>query len=121
MELVRNRSFTLSSGDIKQSRLFQGLVLAALPFNIYTYHDFQRVCLYKRSSIVALFWKLGPKVDFKSRHNYTFNISPDWEVEIFGKNPFFLLFVFSKISGVLSVKSKTVKEKVFHDDFLNQD
>ena len=43
MELVRNRSFTLTTGDSKQSRLCrfkndvpQGLVLAPLLFNIYT-------------------------------------------------------------------------------------
>ena len=42
--LVRNRSFTLTTGDSKQSRLRrlksgvpQGLVLASLLFNIYTY------------------------------------------------------------------------------------
>ena len=45
MELVRNRSFTLTTGDSKQSRLRrlengvpQGLVLAPLLFNIYTVH-----------------------------------------------------------------------------------
>ena len=45
MELVRNRSFTLTTGDSKQSRLRrlkngvpQGSVLALLLFNIYTYN-----------------------------------------------------------------------------------
>ena len=45
MELVRNRSFTLITGDSKQSRLHrlkngvsQGSVLAPLLFNIYTYN-----------------------------------------------------------------------------------
>ena len=44
MELVRNRSFTLTTGDSKQSRLRrlkngvpQGSVVASLLFNIYTY------------------------------------------------------------------------------------
>ena len=44
MELIRNRSFTLTTGDSKQSRLRRfrnglplGSVLASLLFNIYTY------------------------------------------------------------------------------------
>ena len=45
MELVRNRSFTITTGDSNQSRLRrlrsglpQGSVLATLLFNIYTYN-----------------------------------------------------------------------------------
>ena len=70
MELVRNRSFTLTIGDSKQSRLRrlkngvpQGSVLASLLFNIYTYDlpsTISRKFAYADDllSIVALFWKL---------------------------------------------------------------
>ena len=94
MELVRNRSFTLTTGDSKQSRLRhpknsvpQGSVLAPLFFqHLYirpTLHNFQKVCLCRRSSIVALFRKLeGPRGDFKSRHVYTFTYLQTWRLKL---------------------------------------
>ena len=93
MEFVRNRSFTLTTGDTKQSRLRrlkngvpQGSVLTLLLFNIYTYDlSFmisRKLAYADKFSIVALFWKLeGLGGDFKPRHVYTFSISPDLEVE----------------------------------------
>ena len=92
MELVRNRSFTLTTGDSKQSRLSrlkngisQGSVLAPLLFNIYTY-DFHsmtsRKFAYADNLALLHSWKLeGLGGDFKPRHVYTFSVSPDLEVE----------------------------------------
>ena len=93
MELVRNRSFTLTTGESKQSRLRrlkngvpQGSVLAPLLLNIYTYDlpsmISRKLAYADKFSIVALFWKLeGLGGDFKPRHVYTFIASPDLEVE----------------------------------------
>ena len=86
IEVVRNRSFTMTTGDSKQSRLCrrkhgvpQRLVLAPFLQHLYVrpaFHDFWKVC--RRFSIVALFYKLdGLGGDFNSRHAYTFSISPD--------------------------------------------
>ena len=94
MELVRNRSFTLTTGDSKQSRLRrlkngvpQGSVLALLLFNIYTYDlSFmisRKFAYADKFCIVALFWKLeGLEGDFKPRHVYTFIVSPDLRLKL---------------------------------------
>ena len=90
MELVRNRSFTLTTGDSKQSKLLkngvpQRSVLAPLLFNIYTYDlpsmIFRKFAYADDLALLHSFgnWKLG--VDFKPRHVYTFSVSPDLEVE----------------------------------------
>ena len=93
MELVRNRSFTLTTGDSKQSRLRrlkngvpQESVLASLLLNIYTY-DLPSMISRKfaYADDLALLqssgnWKdLGG--DLKPRHVHTFSVSPDLEVE----------------------------------------
>ena len=93
MELVRNRSFTLTTGDSKQSRLRrlengvpQGSVLAPLLFNIYTY-DLPSMISRKFAyaddlALLHFFWKLeGLGGDIKPRHVHTFSVSPDLEVK----------------------------------------
>ena len=92
MELVRNRSFLLLL--MTASKVGYAVLKAAFlrdrswlpPFrHVYerpTSHDFQKVCLRGRSSIAALFLTLKePGGDFKSRHDYTFNVSSDFEVK----------------------------------------
>ena len=94
MELVRNRSFTLTTGDSKQSRLRrlkngvpQGSVLALLLFNIYTY-DYPSMISRKfaYADDLALLHSSGNWKDlegnFKPRHVYTFSVSLDLEVEV---------------------------------------
>ena len=96
MELVRNRYFTLTTGDSKQSRLRrlkngvpQGSVLAPLLFNIYTY-DLPSMISRKfaYADDLALLYSSGNWKeeifggDFKPRHIYTLSISPDLEVEV---------------------------------------
>ena len=92
-ELVQNRSFILTTGDSKQSRLRrlkngvpQGSVLAPLLFNIYTY-DLPSMISRKfaYADDLALLHSFGNwkdlERDFKPRHVYTFSVSPDLEVE----------------------------------------
>ena len=93
MELVRNRSFILTTGDSKQSRLRrlkngvpQGSVLAPLLFNIYTY-DLPSMISRKfaYADDLALLHSSGKLEglggDIKPRHVYTVSVSPDLEVE----------------------------------------
>ena len=83
MELVRNRSFTLTTGDSKQSRLLrlkngvpQGSVLAPLQFNIYTYNLLSMIFRkFAYADDLALLHFSGNRNDleFKLRHVYTFS------------------------------------------------
>ena len=88
MELVRNRSFTLTTGDNKQSRLRrlkngvpQGSVLVPLLFNIYTYNLPSMISRnFAYADDLALLhssgnWKIGGY--FKPRHVYTVSGSSD--------------------------------------------
>ena len=80
MDLVRNRSFTLTTGNSKQSRLRrpkngvpQGSILAPLLFNIYTYN--------LPSMIYKKFAYADDLALLHSFSVYTFNIFLDLEVE----------------------------------------
>ena len=84
MELVRNRSFTLTTGDSKQSRLRrlkngvpQGSVLAPVLFNVYTY-DLPSMISRKfaYADDLALLHSYGNWKDLEGTL-----ISPDLEVE----------------------------------------
>ena len=68
MEIVRNHSFTLTTGNSKQSRLRrlkngvpQGSVLAPIPFNIYTYdiHTFMISRMFTYADDLALLHSSG--------------------------------------------------------------
>ena len=91
MELVRNRSFTLTTGDSKRSRLRrlkngvpQGSVLAPLLSNIYLYDLPSTVSRrYAYADDLALLYSSDDWKDLegslKPRHDYNLNISPDLE------------------------------------------
>ena len=100
MKLIRNRSFILTTGDSKQSRLcrlknglLQRPVLAPLLFNIYTY-DLPSIISKKfaYADDLALFHSSGNWKDleetlsqdmcyFPAIHVCTFCVSPDLKVE----------------------------------------
>ena len=86
IELVRNRSFTLTISDSKPSKLRrlknglpQGSVLAPLLFNIYIYDlPSQKYAYADDLAIVLFIWRLeGVGKNFERTHDYTFCISPD--------------------------------------------
>ena len=91
MELVRNRSFTLTTSDSKRSRLRrlkndvpQGSVLAPLLSNIYVYDLPSTVSRrYAYADDLALLYSSDDWKDLegslKPRHDYNLNISPDLE------------------------------------------
>ena len=91
MELVQNRSFTLTAGDSKQSRLrrlqnglLQGSVLAPLLFNIYTY-DLPSVAFQKYAYADDLALRYASRdwkvVEDTLSQDYTFSLSLDLEAE----------------------------------------
>ena len=89
-KLVRNRSFTLTIGDSKQSRVRrlkngvpQGSVLAPLLFNIYTY-DLPSMISRKfayADDLVSLHSSGNWKDLEETLSQDTFSVSPDLEVE----------------------------------------
>ena len=89
MELVRNRSFTLTTGDSKQSRLRrlkngvpQESVLAPLLFNIYTYDLPSMISRKLAYADLALLHSSGNWKDLEETLSQdTFIVSPDSEVE----------------------------------------
>ena len=88
IELVRNRNFTLITGDSKQSRLRrfkngvpQGSVLAPILFNIYTYDLPSKISRkFAYADDLALLHSSGNWKDLEGTF-YTFSVSPDLEVE----------------------------------------
>ena len=94
MELVRNRSFTFTTGDSKESRLRrlkngvpQGSVLAPLLFNIYTYDLPSMISgKFAYADDLALLHSSGNWKDLEGtlsqRHVYTLSVSRDWELKL---------------------------------------
>ena len=92
IKLVWNRSFTLTTGDSKQSRLKrlrnglpQGLGLAPLLFNMNTY-DLPSMTFQKHAyadDLALLYASRDRKAveETKPRHDYTFSLSPDLEAK----------------------------------------
>ena len=92
MELVRNRSLSVAWQQANQAAPYEirrssGIGLGSPPIQyLYvrsTFLDFQKLCLCRQSSIVALFWKLERflRGDFKLIHDCIFIVSPDLGVE----------------------------------------
>ena len=94
MELVRNRSFTFTIGDSKQSRLRrsrnglpQGSVLTLLLFNIYTYNlPSMTSQKYTHADDLALLYASFSRLEgcgehSKPRYDYTCSLSPDMEAK----------------------------------------
>ena len=95
MDLVQNRSFTITTGDSKQNRIRrlkngfpQGSLLAPLLFNLYIFTSTSafKICrtFTYTNDLALLLWKLEgllTGLDYKSRPDYTFSVSLDLEAE----------------------------------------
>ena len=90
MELVQNRSFTLTTGSGKQSRLRrlkngvpEGSALAPFLYNIYTYYlpslVSKEYAYFDDSVLLHTSNNWGR--DYKPRQYHSFRIPPDWEIK----------------------------------------
>ena len=87
MECVRNRSFSLTTGDSKPSRLRRlrnglprGSVLVPLLFNIYSY-DLPSMTSQKYAYADDLALLYASRGHSKPRHDYTFSLSTDLDAK----------------------------------------